>query len=109
MVHCPLVWSHEAVRNFPPTFVTHQHFEPTPELLAWLTTNEITVLTTIRHPADTILSYFHFMKWAGASTDPAKKMVADGEQPGEIALEYVRTHFRGTYSISGSSDISVGR
>ncbi len=59
------------------------------------------VLSTIRHPADTFLSYFHYLKWADAGADPANaELLQDGEHPGRNALRYVEYAFPQVYAVS---------
>ena len=99
-VELPNGWSDEVARSLPSAFVTHQHLRPVPELIEWMERNRVTVITTVRHPADTLLSYFHFIKWAGAPGDPAKRTVSDGDRPGDRTLEFARGAFAETYSIS---------
>ena len=99
-VELPNAWSDEAARGLPSAFVTHQHLRPVPELVEWMALNRVTVITTVRHPADTLLSYFHFIKWAGAPGDPAKRTISDGDRPGDLTLDYARGTFADTYSIS---------
>ena len=96
----PIVWSAEWAHTLPGAFVTHQHFARSPEIVQWLAGNRVTVVTTIRHPADTLLSYFHFMKWGGHPMDAGKQMVLDGDRPGERTLEFAKGPFASIYSIS---------
>ena len=41
-------------------WVTHQHFLPERPLLAWAATTRTHLLTMIRHPADTLVSLYHY-------------------------------------------------
>jgi len=100
IVDVPVGWSTQWAHSLPPAFVTHQHFSPSPEIVEWLARNRVTVVTTIRHPGDTLLSYFHFMKWGGSPTDAGKQMVFDGDRPGDRTLEFVKGAFVDIYSIS---------
>lgn len=97
----PLVWDEACARTLPPSFVTHQHLPPSEALVRWLVRNDVVVLTTIRHPADTFLSYFHYLKWTEAGTDPAnERLLRDGERPGRNALKYVEFSFTQVYAVS---------
>jgi hypothetical protein len=55
----------------------------------------------IRHPADTFLSYFHYVKWHGTGLDPsAETLIQDGDHPGKNALKYLKYSFPRSYTIS---------
>jgi hypothetical protein len=62
--------------------------------------NNVVVLTTIRHPADTLLSYFHYAKWQDLGGDPAASMTKDGDKPGASTLKYATLGFAQSYAIS---------
>jgi hypothetical protein len=98
----PIEWTDEFARTLPDLFVTHQHLWPTEPLVRWLVANDVTVLTTIRHPADALLSYFHYVKWQDdVSGDPgAVDLLKDGDRPGKHTLRYAQHAFTKTYSIS---------
>ena len=69
--------------------------------MRWLVANDAVVVTTIRHPADTLLSYFHFAKWQDMSGDPdAAAMIKDGERPGKNAMKFAKYSFAQSYSVS---------
>lgn len=69
MVELPLEWAPGCADDLPPRFVTHQHLPPSESLVRWLVESRAVVLTTIRHPADTFLSYFHYVKWHDTGSD----------------------------------------
>ncbi len=101
IVSLPLSWTDEYAEKLPETFVTHQHLWPTESLVRWLVANDAVVVTTIRHPADTLLSYFHFAKWQDMSGDPdAAAMIKDGERPGKNAMKFAKYSFAQSYSVS---------
>ena len=103
IVSLPLSWSDAVPPTLPPTFVTHQHLWPTEALVRWLVANDVAVVTTIRHPADTLLSYFHFAKWQDMTSDPsASAMRSDGDRPGKHALKFAKYSFAQSYSVSVS-------
>ena len=41
-------------------WIAHQHFLPEPSLLAWAAAKKVRLLTTIRHPASTLVSLYHY-------------------------------------------------
>lgn len=45
-----------------PRWVMHQHFCPTPEVLRWIREAGVQVLTPLRHPADMLVSHYHFVR-----------------------------------------------
>jgi hypothetical protein len=102
IVELPPEWAPGCADDFPPRFVTHQHLFPSESLVRWLVESRAVVLTTIRHPADTFLSYFHYVKWHDdAGSDPSAAMLKqDGDRPGKNALKYVTYSFPESYAIS---------
>ncbi|MEP7206520.1 MAG: Wzt carbohydrate-binding domain-containing protein [Casimicrobiaceae bacterium] len=100
-VELPRAWSEEIAASLPATFVTHQHLPPNRALVEWLVRNRAVVLTTIRHPGDTLVSYFHYLKWNREGIDRAEAMVPlDGDAPGSHTLALARSGFAQTYSVS---------
>jgi hypothetical protein len=101
IVELPEEWTPECVDDLPPSFVTHQHLFPSESLVRWLVESKAVVLTMIRHPADTFLSYFHYVKWHGTGLDPsAETLIQDGDRPGKNALKYLKYSFPRSYTIS---------
>jgi Sulfotransferase domain len=97
----PLEWAPGWADDLPPGFVTHQHLFPSESLVRWLVESQAVALTTVRHPADTFLSYFHYVKWCGAGSDPSAAMLKqDGDRPGEYALNYINYVFPQIYAYS---------
>lgn len=43
-------------------WISHQHYWPEPELLRWAQATQATLITTIRHPADVLLSLYHYIR-----------------------------------------------
>lgn len=43
-----------------PRWVAHQHFDPQPELIEWTRAHGAHLITTVRHPADVLVSLFHY-------------------------------------------------
>ena len=100
-VELPLEWAPGCADDLPPRFVTHQHLFPSEGLVRWLVESRVVVLTTIRHPADTFLSLFHYLKWYDAGLNPTNaKLKEDGDRPGKNALKYITYSFPLPYAIS---------
>jgi len=94
IVELPLEWAPGCADDLPPRFVTHQHLFPSESLVQWLVESRAVVLTTIRHPADTFLSYFHYVKWHATESDPSAAMLKqDGDRPRKNALKYITYWF----------------
>ena len=101
MVELPLEWDPGCTDDFPSRFVTHQHLLPSESLVQWLVESRAVVLTTIRHPADTFLSLFHYVKWHDTGLDPSVAMLKeDGDRPGKNAIKYITYTFPHIYTIS---------
>jgi|GEM_PF-2505379 hypothetical protein len=63
-----------------PRWITHHHYPPSKALLDWINDNSIFLITTIRHPADTLISlYHHIHKFQKDSVDPGvlRKMLLE--------------------------------
>lgn len=101
IVDIPLEWSDEVGQGLPDAFVTHQHIWPTNDLVQWMVKNGVVALTTIRHPADTLLSYFNFAQWNDLSANPdVALMTRDGDRPGKNTVKFAKHAFAQAYSIS---------
>src|SRR5215831_13592162 len=101
IVALPEEWTPRCADDLPSRFVTHQHLFPSESLVRWLVESRAVVLTTIRHPADTFLSYFHYVKWCDGGLDPSAVMLKeDGDRPGKNALSYITHSFPQSYAIS---------
>jgi len=97
----PGEWAPGCGEDLPPSFVTHQHLRPSKSLVRWLVESKAVVLTMIRHPADTFLSYFHYVKWHYAGADPSVAMLKqDGDRPGKNALKCINYSFPQNYAVS---------
>jgi len=94
----PLNWAAGCADDLPSKFVSHQHLFPSESLVRWLVESRAVVLTTIRHPADTFLSLFHYAKWHDVG--PAAMLKQDGDRPGKNALRYINYLFPQSYAIS---------
>jgi Wzt C-terminal domain len=114
MIELPLEWAPGCADDLPPRFVAHQHFPPSESLVRWLVESRAFVLTMIRHPADTFLSYFHYVKWHDTGSDlslqspfigneswrSAAMLKQDGDRPGKNALRYINYCFPQIYANS---------
>jgi hypothetical protein len=97
----PLEWNQSAAQTLPDQFVSHQHLWPSEPLVRWIAENNVKVVTTIRHPGDALLSYFHYSKWnPGTAELDGARLHLDGERPGPHTLEFMRYGFAYGYSIS---------
>ncbi len=101
IVEIPGDWNPESMADLPDRFVTHQHLTPSKSLFRWLVENRVFVITTVRHPADTFLSFVHFLKWNPNKVDrTSESLNLDGDQLGVNALAYVQKGFPKIYSLS---------
>ena len=98
VVELPPEWAPGCADDFPPRFVTQQHLFPSESLVRWLVESRAVVLTTIRHPADTFLSYFHFVKWHDNAS--AAMLRQDGDRPGKNSLKFITFWFPQLYALS---------
>jgi hypothetical protein len=98
IVELPPEWAPGCADDFPPRFVTYQHLFPSESLVQWLVESRAVVLTTIRHPADTFLSYFHHVKWHDNAS--AAMLRQDGDRPGKNALKFITYWFPQLYALS---------
>ena len=98
IVELPLRWAPASADDLPPGSVTYQHRFPSESLVRWLVENQAVAITTIRHPADTFLSLFHYAKWG--VVEQAAMLKQDGDHPGKCALNYVNYVFPQIYSYS---------
>ena len=98
LVELPLRWAPGYPDDLPPGSVTYQHRFPSESLVRWLVDSQAVAITTVRHPADTFLSLFHYAKWG--VVEQAAMLKQDGEHPGKCALRYVNYVFPQIYSYS---------
>ena len=80
-----------SAQSWPPggvRWVAHQHVEPTPALLDWAARNAVTVVTTLRHPGDVLVSLFYYAQWA-ASNSEMRRLADDGPEMGANVRDYV--------------------
>ncbi|MBT9486709.1 MAG: hypothetical protein IV093_04285 [Rubrivivax sp.] len=101
IINLPAVWQQPADGELPRRFVSHQHFSPSEDLLRWLVAERVTVLTTVRHPGDTFLSLFHYVKWRHDTRDElVQRLRTDGNDPGPRALDFLHRPFPQIYALS---------
>lgn len=97
MVELPLAFD-EARLEFPyERWIGHQHYYPVPKLAAWARENHVCLLTTVRHPADTLASLIHYIR-KQIPTPPhlvktASLLALDGEGFGPQAVSFVKSEF----------------
>ena len=100
-VELPTIWDAQVAARLPDAFVAHQHYQPTEHLVGWLVANRVTVFSTIRHPADTFLSLFHYLQWHVDESDPYQQLMRkDGGAPGAHAHKYARSYFPLSYGLT---------
>jgi hypothetical protein len=73
-------------------WIGHQHYVPDSKLITWLKENEVIVVTTIRHPADTLVSLCRYT-WSGFGTELQEAIDQDGGALGEHVAAWVRAGF----------------
>lgn len=98
----------ETLEGLGERWIAHQHWVLTPNLLRWGRENGLVFVTTIRHPGDTLVSLYHFLRsYANAFRDSAGDFVAlmnldrmawgetpgDGKKVGKHLLWYVQEQF----------------
>jgi hypothetical protein len=98
MVSLSLFFDADEVSGLGPRWIAHQHYPASPDLIEYAQRNNITLVTTVRHPCDTLLSLFHFVRNCGdrpvfTNVGPPMQMVHDGEVMGEHTAAYVRESF----------------
>ncbi len=52
----------ETMEGLGKRWIAHQHWAPTPALLRWRQENGLIVITTLRHPGDTLVSLYHYLR-----------------------------------------------
>ena len=92
-----------------PRWIAHQHYFPTPYLLAALAALGVTAVTTVRHPGDVLVSLYHYVR-AFADTqsfddDLRQAMIAPDPSRDPLTVDdsvagYVRDHFAYLLAIS---------
>lgn len=98
----------ETLEGLGERWIAHQHWVLTPNLLRWGRENGLVFVTTVRHPGDTLLSLYHFLRsYANTFRDSASDFVAlmnldrmawgevpgDGKKVGKHLLWYVQEQF----------------
>lgn len=100
----PLDATPEQMEQLGPRWVVIQHMPPRSALLRWLADHGAHVCTTVRHPCDALLSFFHYAR--GLVSDPqmdpfaARAMSGDWGEIGPNVLAFVRRYFPGYLSLS---------
>jgi len=73
-------------------WITHKHYPFSEEILNYIQKNNIILLTTFRHPADILVSYFHFVQWISHSTDDEIALLRkDGDKMGENTKYFIES------------------
>ena len=79
-----------------PRWIGQQHFYPTPEILSGAADAGVVFVTTIRHPADVLVSLYHHVRRTGETSElSAEPGYMQGDEPGlgARAQAYVREGF----------------
>jgi hypothetical protein len=73
-------------------WITHKHYPFSEEILHYAQQNNIILLTTFRHPADILVSYFHFVRWITHTYDDEIALLRkDGGHIGENTKYFVES------------------
>ncbi len=86
------------------SWVTLQHYELEPDVLAWAKRHGAIFVTMMRHPGDALVSLWHMMH--NKSYDPGadlrflQLLLHDSAQMDEYALQYVKEHFAQVVQLS---------
>ena len=99
VVDVPLRYEDFGEKDFdtpPDRFVAHQHIFPTKGLIDWINSNNIRILTTIRHPASTLLSLINYT----AHTDQPELRTLKEALSRDALMEYIRLDYYHSYQLS---------
>lgn len=100
-VDLPVPFDAEAATALGHRWVSHAHVLPTRALVQWLISENITVITTVRHPGDTLVSLFHYLRWSGDAQDPAFQLTReDGDKPGSGTHRFAQSLYAQLYAIA---------
>ena len=100
----PLEFTLEQLERLGPRWVMIQHALPKSSLLNWLRHNNVHILTTLRHPCDTLVSLLHYA--TGLALMPemepvlAQAMAGDWGKYGPNITAFVRGYFKEYVSLS---------
>lgn len=85
-------------------WVGHQHYYPVPKLIAWARENQVCLLTTVRHPADVLVSLVHYVRNLVPPppnlANAARLLAHDDEKFGSGAVRFVKREFFSWLDIS---------
>lgn len=99
MVDVPMSAVGPEFENLGDRWICHQHLFPCEPIVRILRKLGVHIITTVRHPADVLVSEFYYMKgWVNdggpvGPSDPARLLLLDKEKPGANTLSYVRNGF----------------
>ncbi len=104
IVDLPVPFDRAFAETLGERWIGHQHYLPIPELVDWAKQNQIVVVTTVRHPADTLVSLIHYIRnqfpAPSSIVRTASMLALDGDEIGSHAVHYVRTDFFTALDIS---------
>lgn len=93
LAHWPWPFDPVEADNTEAQFVAHHHYYPSPSLIDWIRRNEVRVLTTIRHPADVLISLYHHVQ---------------GFRPEPVDWAFVRSMIHADFERTGVIPVRVG-
>ncbi len=104
IVRLPEVFNGAYMDGLGDGWVAHQHYRPKPELTDWARERGATVLTTVRHPGDVLISFFHFVsknsELFSTRGRVASTIALDGPEIGAHTVQYVETTFMRDLQVS---------
>jgi hypothetical protein len=82
--------------KLPDNFVGHQHLFPNQDLCQWMNNNNVIVISTIRHPLDTLISYINYVQdYSSAEANQLNTHIDSGS-----LSKYIMNNFYYTYQLS---------
>lgn len=98
MISLPPALSPNGWEDFGARWVSHQHYLPDPALLAWGKKQGVVFVTSVRHPADVLVSLRHYLATRGDTqlgepADPEHLVGDPGTSFGSHARAYVERGF----------------
>jgi hypothetical protein len=75
------------------SWVTHQHYHPQSNLVRWARENGLVFVTTIRHPADVLVSLSHYTVHFSAEEELRAALRQDGGTFGPHVTAYIQNGF----------------
>jgi hypothetical protein len=107
MVELDTVFDRNQIAKLGPRWISQQHYYPQSELLEWASEQNAVILTTIRHPCDTLISLYHYVQnyindRRGQGFGNESAMVRDDGKFGDQTKLFIEGPFCGLLNISVS-------